>query len=106
MATSHLLLSAALIEELEAVFRRPKLDRYTDLETRLKYLWSLVEAAKPISIVENVTDCRDEKDNKLLALALSGHADVIVTGDRDLLCLHPWRGIPILTPADYLALPA
>jgi predicted nucleic acid-binding protein len=31
-----------------------------------------------------------------------GHADLIVTGDDDLLALHPFRGIAILTPADYL----
>jgi predicted nucleic acid-binding protein len=33
-----------------------------------------------------------------------GRADVIVTGDRDLLALNPFRGIAILTPAAYLAL--
>ena len=82
-----------------------KLDRYTDLATRLSYLWSLVDIAEPIRIVDTVTDCRDAKDNIFLELALSGHADVIVTGDDDLLCLNPWRGIAILSPADYLAQP-
>lgn len=101
-AKCELLISAAMIAEFEAVFRRPKLDRYTDLDTRLRYLWSLVELATPISAVSEVSDCRDEKDNKLLALALDGCADVIVTGDADLLSLHPWRGIAILSPADYL----
>ena len=101
--TCDLLLSAEVISELEEVFRRPKLDRYNDLTTRLKYLWALVEAATPIQVVDTVTDCHDPKDNKFLELALSGKADVIVTGDDHLLCLHPWRGILILTPADYLA---
>ena len=99
----ELLISAAMIAELDAVFRRPKLNRYTDLDTRLRYLWSLVELAKPISISSEVSDCRDEKDNKLLALALDGCADMIVTGDADLLCLHPWRGVAILSSANYLA---
>jgi putative PIN family toxin of toxin-antitoxin system len=98
----ELLISIAMIAELVAVFRRPKLDRYTDLDTRMRYLWSLVELAKPISVVEEVSDCRDEKDNKLLALAFAGRADLIVTGDADLLCLHPWRGIAILSPTGYL----
>jgi len=35
----------------------------------------------------------------------SFRADIIVTGDLDLLALHPWRGIAVLTPADYLAQP-
>jgi uncharacterized protein len=98
------LISDDMIAELEAVFRRPKLNRYTDLDTRLRYLWLLVELAKPISVASEVSDCRDEKDNKLLALALDGRANMILTGDEDLLCLHPWRGVAILSPADYLAL--
>jgi len=102
-ANCDLLLSAEVIKELEAVLRRPNLDRYTELAMRLGYLWSLIDAVKPIRIVHAVTDCRDPKDNIFLELALSGQADIIVTGDPDLLSLHPWRGIPILTPADYLA---
>jgi uncharacterized protein len=50
-----------------------------------------------------VTECRDPKDDKFLELALDGKAEVLVTGDSDLLCMHPWRGIAILSPADYLA---
>ncbi len=41
--------------------------------------------------------CRDPDDDKFLELALSGDADVIVSGDDDLLVLHPFRGIPILS---------
>jgi predicted nucleic acid-binding protein len=40
-----------------------------------------------------------------LELALNGEADVIVTGDDDLLSLHPFRGIAILAPAAYLERP-
>jgi predicted nucleic acid-binding protein len=47
--------------------------------------------------------CRDPTDEKFLALAIAAHADVIVSSDRDLLILHPWRGIPILTPAQFLS---
>jgi len=50
-----------------------------------------------------VRECRDPKDDKFLELALDGQADLLVTGDEDLLAQHPWRGIPILSPADYLA---
>jgi predicted nucleic acid-binding protein len=48
--------------------------------------------------------CRDPRDDKFLELAIEGRAEVIVTGDRDLLELHPFRGIAILTPAAYLEL--
>jgi predicted nucleic acid-binding protein len=51
--------------------------------------------------VESVSDCRDAKDNKYLELALAAGASAIITGDGDLLALDPWRGIRIVTPADY-----
>ena len=49
---------------------------------------------------ERVADCRDAKDNKYLELALAAGAWAIVSGDADLLALHPWRGVRILRPAD------
>ena len=51
-----------------------------------------------------VTDCRDPKDDKYLELALAAGAETIVSSDDDLLVLHPWRGVRILRPADYLVL--
>jgi predicted nucleic acid-binding protein len=47
--------------------------------------------------------CRDPKDNQFLALALAAEADALVSSDEDLLVLHPWRGIAIVTPAEFLA---
>jgi putative PIN family toxin of toxin-antitoxin system len=45
---------------------------------------------------------RDRDDHHVLAAAVAGGAQVIVTGDRDLLCLAAFRGIPIVTPAEFL----
>jgi hypothetical protein len=39
---------------------------------------------------------------QVLEVAVHGRADLILTGDTDLLALHPFRGIAILTPAEYL----
>jgi predicted nucleic acid-binding protein len=47
--------------------------------------------------------CRDPKDNKFLALALVCETDAIISSDHDLLALHPWRSIPVLTPAGFVA---
>ncbi len=50
-----------------------------------------------------VTDiCRDSKDNKYLELAVSGKAESIITGDKDLLILHPFQSINIVTVNDFL----
>ncbi|MEJ0017307.1 MAG: putative toxin-antitoxin system toxin component, PIN family [Acetobacteraceae bacterium] len=51
----------------------------------------------------SVAECRDPRDDKYLELALAASASVLVSSDQDLLVLHPWRGISILRPADYLA---
>ncbi len=49
-----------------------------------------------------ITESRDPKDNKFLELAVAGNADCIVTGDNDLLELHPFRNIRIITPKEFL----
>jgi predicted nucleic acid-binding protein len=55
-----------------------------------------------VTILHAVHDCRDVRDNHILEVAVNGQAQVIVTGDEDLLVLNPFRGITILRPADYL----
>jgi putative PIN family toxin of toxin-antitoxin system len=53
-------------------------------------------------MVYPVRQCRDPKDDKFLETALNGKADLILTGDSDLLTLHPWQGIAILSSTRYL----
>jgi uncharacterized protein len=54
---------------------------------------------------EQVVACRDTKDDKYLELAAAAGATLIVASDNDLLVLDPWRGVRILRPAEYLAMP-
>lgn len=56
-----------------------------------------------VPITEPVQTCRDPNDDKILELAVNGHADYIVTGDDDLLVMDPFRGIAIVRPAEFLA---
>jgi predicted nucleic acid-binding protein len=62
----------------------------------------ILSAAERVTIAERIIACRDATDDKFLELAVNGHADMIVTGDRDLLVLHPFRGIPIIDPAAFV----
>ncbi len=64
---------------------------------------ALLVAAEAVTTVEVVTACRDPTDDKFLELAINGRADVVITGDRDLLVLHPFRGIPIVSPATFIS---
>jgi predicted nucleic acid-binding protein len=58
---------------------------------------------KSSKVLQSIRASRDPKDDKFLNAAVNGRAGVIVTGDRDLLDLNPFRGIAIVTPATYLA---
>lgn len=99
----RLAVSEATMAELLNVLARPRLARFLDLELRDELLGQLDALAAFFSPTEAVMDCRDAKDDKYLELALAAGAEVIVSGDDDLLVLHPWRGVRILRPADYVA---
>jgi uncharacterized protein len=98
----QILLSQATFAELSSVLGRKKFDRYVTREDRERFLAMLLREAKLVEITEEVRACRDAKDDMFLALAVCGGASCVVTGDQDLLVLHPFRGIPILTPAQFL----
>ncbi len=89
-------------QERKEVLLRPRFERYRPHTLRERYLRSLLEISKRIDQVPALQACRDPRDDKFLALAVAGHADCIITGDKDLLALHPFRGIAILTPMAYL----
>ena len=54
--------------------------------------------AAPVTITERLNVCRDPTDDRFLELAINGRADVLVSGDLDLLVLNPFRGLAIITP--------
>ncbi len=90
------------MEELADVLSRKKWDRYVSVEDRQEFIRRLLQVADMVPVLSEIDDCRDAKDNRFLALALDADAGYIITGDSDLLALHPWRGIQILTPGDFL----
>src|SRR5207244_4240373 len=66
------------------------------------WLKRLLAAAEAVTITERIVACRDPTDDKFLELAVSGHADLIVSGDADLLAFNPFRDIPIVPPAIFV----
>jgi putative PIN family toxin of toxin-antitoxin system len=97
-------ISAAIEDEIREVLARPKFARFISAAQRDELLNLLLVGALRVEPGERVDDCRDEKDNRYLELAAAAGASFIVSGDRDLLDLEPWRGIRIITPAAYVAL--
>ena len=98
----EVLISAPLSNEINRILHRNKFGLYLTSEQRETFLIALVQSTTLVEITETIHVCRDPKDNMLLELALSGKADVIVTGDSDLLVLHPFRGVAILKPEPFL----
>ena len=98
----QLLVSDATLGELADVLSRAKFDPYVSLEDRQDFIRVLNRVAERIIVTAPIKACRDPKDDKFLELALNGEANMILTGDRDLLALHPFRGVDILSPREYI----
>lgn len=87
-------------KEVFAVLQRPRIAPKIAPSFFDNLRW-VFAAAELVTIIEAVTGCRDPDDDKFLELAVNGRADVIVSGDDDLLALDTFRGIPIITPAAF-----
>lgn len=98
----EVVVSEALVEELADVLRREKFDRYVSLEDREGFVRRVLQVATIAPVLSEVTDCRDPKDNHLLALALDSESKCLVSGDGDLTALDPWREIRIVPPRGFL----
>lgn len=97
-----LLRSRATEAQLFAVLQRPY------FASRLSpgfhnVLRRIFDHAELIEILDPVVACRDRTDDKFLEVAVNGRADLIVTGDKDLLVLDPFRNIPIATAVAFIA---
>lgn len=102
----EILVSQATIQEIQDVLQRKKFDKYVTDEERTLFISRLTTSATLIEISETLQVCRDPKDDKFLDLAVSGNAAYIITGDPDLLVLHPFQNISIITPQAWLELVA
>jgi putative PIN family toxin of toxin-antitoxin system len=98
----QLLLSLETLNELNDVLRREKFNRYVSERERLLFLSAFVQEAMLVEVHAVIQESRDPKDDKFLVLAVSGQADFIISGDKDLLVLDPFHGIPIVTPRQLL----
>ena len=98
-----LLKSTATEEELLQVVARPHLAPFIAPAFR-QWLTGQLAVAELVKITQPFIACRDPKDDKFLELAVNGQADVMLSGDDDLLTLDQFRGIPIVSPAAFVQL--
>ena len=98
-----ILFSEATFAELETRLWRPKFDRYVSIEIRKLLLHDLSAAAQWVEpsafdLAAHANFSRDADDDKFIHLAIAAGADLLVSGDEDLLSLHPVQDIPVLAP--------
>jgi len=95
------LVSHQMLAEFHAVISRPKLAGINSLAISAftKDLTSFAELSYP---QRRIRCCEDPDDNMILECACEGNADYIISGDRHLLVLNPFEGIPILTPGEFV----
>lgn len=94
--SSKLLYSRDTLSELVTVLTRSRFATYIDPEDVLAFATELSVKGEEVVINRQVRACRDPADDKFLELAVCGRADLIISGDSDLLDLHPFESIQIL----------
>jgi uncharacterized protein len=107
LSESDVCACAPTLAELDSVLLRSKFDRYLPVEIRTAFAALIRKRCSLFEVsaedIANVSPpCRDPKDNVFLALCLACEADVLISSDADLLVLHPWHGLNIMTPAEFL----
>ena len=102
ISEGSLLVSEATLEELADVLNRKKFDPYVTLKDRKIFIRLLGRISEQVASGRRIQACRDPRDDKFLEVAVNGGANLIISGDKDLLVLNPFMGIPILSPSDYL----
>jgi putative PIN family toxin of toxin-antitoxin system len=99
----HAILLKSVFTEKEVllVLQRPRLAAITATFYR-DDLAKMLQKAELVAVKERIKACRDPTDDKFLELAVNGRADLILSGDADLLMLNPFRSIPIVSPATFV----
>ena len=95
-------LSPYLEQEFVDTMRKPKISRRVDITYALEFMKEWKCFACYVTPRCKVTVCRDPKDNEILACALEASANYIISGDKDLLVLAVFHGIPIVSPTEFV----
>jgi len=97
--TDTLIISREIIDEVLSVLA-VKFSRDKDELPRVAV--DLADLAELIKPDERINILKDKPDNRILECAVSGDADIIVTGDKEMLKLQEYKGVRIITLRDYI----
>ena len=96
-----LIFSKETISELSSRITQPKFEKYVSAEDREAYVNNLILSADLVIIDNLIQGCRDRDDDKFLETAVKGDARFIISGDQDLLTMHQFEGIDIVTVQEF-----
>lgn len=99
VAEHELIVSQELLDEVGTKLLKRLMVPPADVHHVLSYYRQGADLVIPDKV--NKEECRDPKDLHVLGAAMAGRADVIVTGDADLLVLSTFKGIPIKSPRSF-----
>lgn len=96
-----IIITEQLLNEIKGVTSRERIKKYFSEQSVVDLIQLLETIAENIEITPTHFVSRDPKDNFLLDLIDISKADYLVTGDKDLLELNPFRTANVLTPAEF-----
>jgi putative PIN family toxin of toxin-antitoxin system len=96
--------SAELAVEIRSVLQYDRIVNRINSQNLEAYLFFEQNIARFFNVVNDVTICRDKKDNFLLALSTTADEDFLITNDEDLLVLQRYGSTQILTLKEFAAL--
>lgn len=101
-----LIYSQSLLGELIETLERPRIQRKYDIpeESNKNFVAILIQYGERVEPDRKVDVCRDPDDNHVIEVALAGKAELVVTGDEDLLVLQQFETVKFITPGEFLAI--
>jgi uncharacterized protein len=97
--------SENILMELTEILQKPKLQKRLDqLQLSADEVVIIAKRLMTMVVIEEVIipELRDPKDQMVLATAIAGDVQVVISGDKDLLVLHSYVNISILLPQEFL----
>lgn len=101
LVRATILTSEGILDEFEEkLVTKAKMEPQVAAQTRAE----IAEDCRSVAVASLPAPvCRDPDDDAILATAIAGQADLLVTGDKDLLVLGSYENVPIVPPAECLA---
>ena len=94
--------STAMLDELRTSLKKRRHIKYASVAARMSYADAFEAQALKLAVTTSIVACRDPKDDKVLELAVTAGVPIIISGDKDLLTMNPFRSIEIMSPRQFL----